>query len=70
MVTKSTVGRINWLLVVGYLTNKDRLCEPNEPRSYPVIEPAWSSYMKISFFKNKDGMAMQGCLVFLGLTKE
>jgi hypothetical protein len=35
---------------------------------YPVVEQARSSYMKISFFRNKEVVALQGCMVFSGRT--
>jgi hypothetical protein len=31
-------------------TNKDRLCERSEPRSYPVVEQARTFYKEISFY--------------------
>ena len=47
---------------IEIITNKDRLCERSEPRSYPVVGQArsvsaYSIYKKISFFEQGVGSA-------------
>jgi hypothetical protein len=38
-------------------------------QGYMVVEQTRSSYMKIAFFRNKEGVALQGFVVFSGVPK-